>query len=182
MPKKIAILTLLVALLAAAGFLFGYYSIRFESQKAEDRSVKNTETVQLPEEALEAGAKVIFITRYEECGHEERNEVPADGNYEGYTESRLREEFKEWKLEAFSHDEAVLTRSVDGLCEEHYYIGIYEGYVALFQGKPGKDSKLLELTDIKAGILKEEDRKLLEDGIVINSRDEFLKIREGLTH
>lgn len=182
MPKKIVIFIFMVALLISAGFFFGYYSAMFESKKPDDRPLKNTETIQLPEETLKPGARIIFITRYKECGHEKQNEILADEKYVGYTKSILQEEFKDWKIESFSNGKAVLTKTIDGICEEHYYIGLYEGYVALFQGKPGKVSKLLELTDIKAGILKEEDRRLLERGIVINSRDEFLKIREGLTH
>lgn len=182
MPKKIVIFIFAVALLVSAGFFFGYYSAMFDSKKTDDRSLKNAETIQLPEETLKPGARIIFITRYKECGHEKRSEMLVDEKYVGYTKSRLQEEFKEWKIESFSNNRAILTKLIDSICEEHYYIGLYDGYVALFQGKPGKDSKLLELTDIKAGILKEEDRKLLERSIVINSKDEFLKIREGLTH
>ena len=43
-------------------------------------------------------------------------------------------------------------------------------------------SSLVERTDIIADTLREDDRLILEKGLTINSEQEFLKIREGLTN
>ncbi|MCG0275898.1 MAG: BofC C-terminal domain-containing protein [Thermosediminibacteraceae bacterium] len=182
MPKKILV-ALVIMVIITIGFIYGFYGIYSDYKNAqENRFSENTETIKLPEETIKPGAKIVYITKFRECGHEQRTESSIDEKYVGYTKARLQEEFKEWGIESFSSSKVVMTKLVDGICENHYYIGIYEGYVALFQGEPGKSSKVLEITDIKAGILKEEDRRLLEKGIIINSKDEFLKIREGLTH
>ena len=50
-----------------------------------------------------------------------------------------------------------------------------------FQGIPGVKSILIEQTDIIADTLREDDRLILEKGLTINSEEEFLNIREGLT-
>ncbi|ADL08138.1 BofC C-terminal domain-containing protein [Thermosediminibacter oceani] len=184
MPKKVPLYTLLILLVIVMGIGYGFLGMFLDYKKTQDmdRSSGNTETIKLPEERLSPGAKIVFVTRYRDCGHELQKEHPVDDKFLGYTRSRLEEEFKEWKIESFSSSQVILKREVDGICDNHYYIGIEDGYVVLFQGEPGKNSKVLEKTDIPAEILKEEDRKLLENGIIVNNRDEFLKIREGLTH
>ncbi|TYP48700.1 BofC C-terminal domain-containing protein [Thermosediminibacter litoriperuensis] len=184
MPKKVLLYSLLILFFLVISFGYGFFLSFLDFNKTQDmeRISGNTEALQLPEEKLNPGAKIVFVTRYRGCGHELQKENSADDKFLGYTKTQLQEEFKEWKVESFSSSQVILKREVDGICENHYYIGLYDGYVALFQGEPGKNSKVLEKTDIPAEILKEEDRRLLENGIIINSRDEFLKIREGLTH
>jgi hypothetical protein len=187
MPKKLFRYLILFIMLMVVGFGFGYFktfiSLREHhidinrSENIDNRDVSNIQEIK-----LKPGAKMIYITFYSGCGHETRQERPLDDRFSGFTKQQLEKEMGEWKVESFTPDEVILKKQVNGICDEHYYIGLNDGYVTLFRGLPGAQSEVVEKTDILAEILREEDRAMLEKGIVINSREEFLKIREGLTN
>jgi len=187
MPKKLFRYLILFILLMVVGFSFGYFktfiSLR-ENHADRDRTenIDNHDVSNIKEVKLKPGAKMIYVTFYSGCGHEIRQEEPMDDRFSGFRRQQLEKEIKDWKIESFTPDEVILKKQVDGLCDEHYYIGLNDGYVTLFRGLPGAQSEILEKTDILADTLREEDRAMLEKGIIIKSREEFLKIREGLTN
>jgi len=135
---------------------------------------------QIPEMKLEAGAKLIYTTYYIKCNDEIVQEKTIDEKLIGYTKSELEQLEKDWEIVSFTPDEVSLIREINDICDNHYYIGIQDGYVAFFQGIPGIKSILVEQTDIIADTLREDDRLILEKGLTVNDEQEFLKIREGL--
>ncbi|HHX23143.1 MAG: BofC C-terminal domain-containing protein [Tepidanaerobacteraceae bacterium] len=138
--------------------------------------------IQTPQIKLNSKAKLKYITFYMGCGDEIIEEKNIDEKYVGITKSDFQKVESDWIIESFTSEEAVLRREINGICSNHYYIGINNGYVALFQGIPGMQSSLMEQTDILADILREDDRQILEKGLILNDKQEFLKIREGLTN
>lgn len=184
MPKNIFKYISIFIIVIAVGFSYGYLKTIFSVKEPKrNLDVNNVEqnVAQVPEMRLEAGARLIYITYYIKCGDEITEEKTIDEKFIGCTRSELQQLEKDWEITDFTPKEVSLTRQINDICENHYYIGIQDGYVALFQGIPGVKSILIEQTDIIADTLREDDRLILEKGLTINSEEEFLNIREGLT-
>jgi len=187
MPKKLFRYLILFIMLMVVGFGFGYFktfvSLRENhTDQNQTENIDNHDVSNIQEVKLKPGAKMIYVTFYSGCGHEVRQEEPLDDRFSGFTRQQLEKEINDWEIESFAPDEVVLKKQVDGVCDDHYYIGLNGGYVTLFRGIPGVRSEIMEKTDILADTLREEDRVMLEKGIIIKSREEFLQIREGLTN
>lgn len=128
-------------------------------------------------------AKLIFQTYYEECGHLVTEEKPLRENFIGMNKSTIQREYPDWTVITFQEDKVVLKKIQEGLCPEHYFIGIKDGYVALFKGKPGyPDAELIEKTDVSVNSLRETDRLMLEKGIEVYGKDQLKKVREGFSN
>jgi hypothetical protein len=185
MPRNIFRYIIIIIFIITISFSYGYLKT-FLSVKNPRGNVNldylEQNVSKMPEIKLNAGAKLIYLTYYVGCGDEITEVKYLDDKYIGYTKSGLEEHERDWEIESFTPDEVKLKREVHGICNNHYYIGIQNGYVALFQGIPGMKSSLVERTDIIADTLREDDRLILEKGLTINSEQEFLKIREGLTN
>ncbi|NLC62730.1 MAG: hypothetical protein GX759_01415, partial [Thermoanaerobacterales bacterium] len=125
----------------------------------------------------------VYKLYYIKCGHKIEEEKPSQKSYWGLTKDQLENELDdEWFIESFSPEEVVLIKTLDKFCDNHYYVGIQDGYVTLFQGIPGNESLVLQKTDIMADILRYEDRVTLEKGVIIEDKREFLQIKEGLAN
>jgi len=72
---------------------------------------------------------------------------------------------------------------VDSYCREHannMFIGIKDGYVAVFYGKPGPKAILKEVTKISVNNIMPQDVEELRRGLVVQSREEMLRTLEGM--
>ena len=185
MPRIILRYIIILIFVITISFSYGYLKTLL-SIKNPDRNTNldyiEQNVSKMPEMKLNAGAKLIYSTFYVGCGDEVTEEKSIEDRHIGYTKSKLEQDERDWDIVNFTPDEVKLKREVHGICSNHYYIGIQNGYVALFQGIPGMQSTLVERTDIIADTLREDDRMVLEKGLIINNEQEFLKIREGLTN
>jgi len=184
MPKLICKYLACAVLIMALGFGFGYFRTLFEiKEKPTDflEEQHNQNVITYEETRLEPEAKIVFISLYKKCGHEQITEETIDENYVGLTKEQLSTKYYEWGINNFTPKEVILKRDIDDICENHYFVGIKDGYVVLFQGIPGVSEKVIEMTDILADTLREEDLELLKNGLVIPNREKFLEIKEGLS-
>jgi len=179
--RYVIVVIFIIIISFSYGYLKTFLSIKSPNGNANpDYLEQNISKMQ--EVKLNAGAKLIYLTYYVGCGDEITEEKYLDDKYIGYTKSELEQHERDWEIDSFTPDEVKLKREIHGICSNHYYIGIQNGYVAFFQGIPGIQSTLVERTDIIADTLREDDRLILEKGLTINDEQEFLKIREGLTN
>lgn len=181
MPNK-TFRYLFILILIIVSFSFGCLRtlITLKEPNVKKEHLKEKNVSNFPEIKLKSNVKIVYITIYEKCGHE-KTEIFIDNKYKGYTKEKFAEEFNDWKIESFKSDEVVLKKRINGFCDEHYYVGLLDNYVVLFQGQPGERSNVLEKTDILADTLRKEDRELLQRGLIIENKEEFLNIREGLS-
>lgn len=120
---------------------------------------------------------------YTKCNDEEQFRTkPADSlinlNYQ-----QFRNVYSGWSIETFDAQEVEMMLKVDSLCGEHtnhQFIGLKDGYVAVFYGKPGKKPLLKEVTKIPVAKLLPEDASELNKGMMVHSREELLRFIEGL--
>jgi hypothetical protein len=187
MPKNIFRYIVTVVLIVVFGFGFGYFktfvSLRIPENEIRQDDIDNFHVSQSEETRIDRNTMFIYEVYYIRCGHKTIEQEMAQQQYWGLTKDQLEQELGDnWIIENFNPEEVLLKKTLDTSCDNHYYVGIKDGYVTLFQGIPGSESKVLEKTDIIAGILRYEDRILLESGLIIEDEQEFLRIREGLTN
>jgi len=134
--------------------------------------------------------QIVFRTYFEACGHTEERHVAS---WMAAADAReLRRLYPGWRVvsgeggagEAGGAGETlVLERREDGYCtDDTYYrhLGIRDGHVAVFWGKPGPGARLKEVTAIKVSDLLAEDRQRLEKGIALLGDDAVSRSLEGL--
>lgn len=185
MPKLFIKYIAYALIIMVLGFGFGYVRAFLEAKEppAIQQEEKPNQNVSIVNETkLAPEAKLVLMSLYSKCGHELKKEETIKKDYAGYTKEQFAAEFADWEIEKFTPTEVVLKRYIDDICEEHYFIGLKDGYVTLFQGIPELSEKIIEITDIMADTLREEDLRLLEKGMIISSQEEFLQIKEGLTN
>jgi len=181
-------LTFRVAIIGIIVFTvtFLYFSQTSTHQEAEPpQSPKNEEELvdESQEVILIPEARLIFKTYYEECAHLIEVEKPLLKDLIGANRKKIEEKYPEWAVISFEKDLVELKKVEKGLCPEHYFIGIKDGYVTLFQGKPGTpNAKIIEKTDVSVDSLRQTDKLLLEKGIEVYGKEQLEKVREGFTN
>ena len=95
------------------------------------------------------------------------------------TRTDLEDNFKEWQVKSFSEKEVVLQKVIEGESTQHYIIGEYDGYIAVFYEKEINGTKLKELTDIPLESLTEEEQEQIKNGIKITGKEELMKFLES---
>ena len=95
------------------------------------------------------------------------------------TRNDLEDNFKEWQVKSFSEKEVVLQKVIEGGSTQHYIIGEYDGYIAVFYEKEINGTKLKELTDIPLESLTKEEQEQIKKGIKITGKEELMKFLES---
>lgn len=174
------------ALIALAG-IFGYFGYNYMMKTPpiiDYRSRPKSETVQQDaKQKISADTMLSQKVVYLKCGDEERLRARPSENYIGMTLAQIQTAYPGWTIDYFDALEVRMTLLVDGFCREHangLYIGVKDGYVTVFHGKPGLKPIVKEVTKISTSRLVAEDVVELEKGIVVNTKEELLRTLEGM--
>ncbi len=124
-----------------------------------------------------------FTTTYAECGCTVRETRLAGMEMAGLTEPELAAMFPGWTLQSFGETGASFYQLVPGLCPEmrnYRTLGVHEGRVAVFLGRPGTGLLLQRLTGVAVLSLPPADRERLANGIVLEGDAAVERFLEGL--
>jgi len=138
----------------------------------QDLSIKITPNTDLVQ-------KIIYL----KCEDEEVFRTKPADNLVGLNQAQIQKIYSGWTIEKFDTVEVSMTLKVDSLCREHannMFIGIKDGYVTIFYGKPGPKAIVKEQTKISVNRLMPQDLAELKRGLVVQSREELLRTLEGL--
>lgn len=127
--------------------------------------------------------QIIQKIKYTKCGEEEVIQELANDKLIGMNAQQIRQVYQGWSLETFDIKEVMLTLVVDGYCKKHsdnMFLGIHNGFVAVYYGTPGTTALLKEETNISLQSIHPQDQKDLEQGIIVKDRSELLQTLEGL--
>ncbi len=144
----------------------------------EQKVIKNESESKISQDTVIV-QKMIYI----QCNDIETYKTKPGMNLIGLTRAQLQNVYPDWIIDSFSAREVVMHHNVNGLCREHAnstYIGIKDGFVTIFYGKPGKNAIVKEITNISIDQLMPQDIKDLRKGIVIENREKLLRTLEGL--
>lgn len=120
---------------------------------------------------------------YSRCADEESFKTKATENLMGLTYQQVQKVYSGWAIQKFDAAEVEMTLAIDSLCREHannLFIGIQDGYVAVFYGKPGGKPLLKEVTKVHVSKLMPQDADEIRRGMPVQSREELLRFIEGL--
>lgn len=118
------------------------------------------------------------------CGHE-ITLAPADGLRGVLSILNLDEKAIVWEQATVDASVAGVIQkgTVDYLCREcqtYMFVGVKDGYVAVFYGMPHAGAELKMLTDIPLARLPLEMQAQLNQGILIRSESDLQRFLEGI--
>jgi hypothetical protein len=120
---------------------------------------------------------------YLKCGDEEVVHLKPAENLIGLNKNQLQAMYPEWTIDKFDNRQVEMTLRTDNFCQQHadhMYVGLKDGHVTVFYGKPGGKPVVKEITKMAENRLMPQDVKELQRGIVVRSEEELLQTLEGL--
>ena len=173
---------ILVAIGTASILLSGYYFYNYQQLKNE-RFEPQEVTKQDSKIKVTPNTDLVQKIMYTKCGDEETLHTKPPENLIGLNYSQVQKVYPGWNIEKFDTNEILLTIRIDSFCREHannMFVGIKDGYVAIYYGKPGAKAILKEVTKIPVAKIMQQDREELKQGLPVQSREELLRTLEGL--
>ncbi len=180
--KKIIFLGILLFIVSVGvGFLYtrlfynsenNQQSAQFELNNIEDYGVQNYTKLQTLEassedEKLSPNASFAIKEYYDECGHFNFKHYQLPTELVNMTRQEVEDHYDEYEVEEFENDKLVLTREINGLCDEHFFITLVDNHIEVMKLKADGNFIPYQKTDISKEYLPEEDVKQLEEGIYI---------------
>ncbi len=142
------------------------------------RLLREAGVYRLPPETVKTVAVQITDT-YLGCRHSENHqEQIITGELPVFLEKMQENR----EISIFTGEVLVLNGEFPGLCpvcQEEEFIGVYQGYVAVYAGRPGRPGPVKEMTLLSIEGLPGEEVADLETGITFAGREEKLHILEA---
>ncbi|BBB92857.1 MAG TPA: BofC C-terminal domain-containing protein [Methylomusa anaerophila] len=162
-----------------AAFYWLYYTDSGNSDLSRDTEVaKHDSKIKITPD-MDLVQKII----YSKCGDEEVFRTKPPDNLIGLNFNQLQKIYSGWNITTFDTKEVEMSLKVDSLCREHannMFIGIKDGYVAVYYGVPGPKAIIKEVTKIPVSSLTPQDLGEIRQGLVIQTKEELLRTLEGL--
>jgi len=152
----------------------------------ENKSLLPQETEVIKQEGkikIVADTDLVQKILYLKCNDEEVLRTKPTEKLVGLTIYQLQNVYQGWVFDKFDTDEVNMTLKIDGFCREHannMFIGIQDGRVAVFYGKPDSKRIVKEVTKIQVNKLMVQDVEELQRGLVVSSTEELLGTLEGM--
>ena len=175
----------LSALLIVSLCISAWYWIQSPPKGVYPPIVQQETEVSKQDSKIKISANTDILQRivYTKCNDEESFRTKPADSLIGLTYQQFQKVYSGWVIQKFDTLDVEMTLRVDSLCREHannMFIGVKDGYVAIFYGKPGNKPILKEVTKIPVTKLMTEDAEELRRGMVVQSREELLRFIEGL--
>ncbi|GMB02114.1 BofC C-terminal domain-containing protein [Pelosinus sp. IPA-1] len=132
---------------------------------------------------INADTDIVQKITYLKCNDEEILQTKPTENLVGLNIYQLKKVYQGWEIDKFDTNEVNMTLKVDSYCREHannVFIGVHDGHVAVFYGKPGYKPIVKETTSIQVNKLMPQDVEDLQHGMVVQSKEELLRTLEGM--
>lgn len=186
-PKFISchkLLTCLLFVLAGGLGYLGYGYVGKVQPYIDYRLLSTSEQVQQDaKHKITADTTIVQTIVYKQCGDQEMLEIKPLDHYIGMSLAQFQAVYPDWTVDYFDSSQIRMTLTMDALCREHangMYLGVKDGYVTVFYGRPGIKPVVKESTKIRVQQLVPSDIIELEQGIPIASKEELLRTLEGI--
>lgn len=175
--KKYLILCGGVVLLCS---IFGmFYFMNFRDDDHNEQAVSKTDN----DIRVKQSTQIEQIYYYTKCKEEAIQEVTPNSEFIGYDYKQFQQIYPQWNIELFTDDKIKMSLQVNDYCQVHKennFIGISEGYVAIFCGTPDNKPLLREKTSIQVAKLHPQAIEEIEKGLIFSSKEEMLQFLEGI--
>lgn len=194
MKRQGAIIVLFIGILFYFSFMIGYkvmdhragqrYHLADNSQERDAKGGDLDLEILKEEERISPNTSIEVKIHYTACNHRVTRFLSADHEIINMTEDEflayMEDKYPDIKIISFSPREIILSESKDHLCSNHYIVGEYQGYIAIY-GIDDEGGKYLDkvFRDYPISLLKEIDQKKLIDGILVDSEEELSDVLEN---
>lgn len=179
--KQILMLGSIFAVVCLLTYYFAFYpgsQDRYPLLPKETQVAKQDNKIKIT-----ADTNITQRIVYLKCNEEELITTKPAENIIGLTYQELQGVYSGWTIDKFDNLEVEMTLKVDSLCREHannMFIGVKDGYVAVYYGRPGPKAILKEVTALPVTHVMPQDLEELKRGLVVGSREELLRTLEGM--
>ena len=173
-------------------FLFsiftGYiYSIMWKEKEGSDTVLYANQTLENaikttsvePEEKISYNAKFCLKKHYKDCGHTkiENGELPIE--FVNLSKEEIELNYEDWTVEEFNKSEVILSKDINGFCEEHFIIRLKDdGLVEVYGIDLNGDEVLINKTEISENYLTSDDILKLKEGVAVYGMAELNSVLE----
>ena len=121
---------------------------------------------------LSPNAILTFFKHYDECGHTLKEKENISNEMTNLTRSEFAKLYSDWEIRNFSNNEVELYKSFSGNCGEHFFVKSNSGgFVEIYKIKDDETRELYETTEIATKYLSNDDRKELENGVILYGKE-----------
>ena len=138
----------------------------------------NTITANYNEERISPNAFITFKETYIECGHTTSEFVEVPQEFVNLSKEELQEKYGEWNIEKFTDTDIILSKEVEGSCNEHFLVKDVDGIVTVFKVLDDGTEEEYQVTDIATEYLTETDKTEMEKGIKVNGKQNLNQLIE----
>ncbi len=121
---------------------------------------------------------MVYEYVYKDDGAMEVAEETAPYFMLNMNEEKLKERFEDWEVITFSPEKVVMRKTIDGISDQHYVVSVQDGYITVFYQNPVNGTTLKEVTETPISSLSEDDRYMLEQGVLVSGEEELIRILE----
>lgn len=186
MKKEYLFIMILVILIAAVvGGVVGLLKKKPKVSEAkmtnEIQNVSQNEnvvTTASSEEKVSPNATFALKKYYDECSHFDYEEAELPHELVNLTQEEVEEYYAGWEVEKFAKNQLVLTKEMDGYCNQHFLIKLDNGLVNIYRVGTLGELNQYQSTDISKDYLPEEDIGKLEEGIPVFGEGKLSAILE----
>ena len=130
------------------------------------------------EEKVSPNATFALKKYYDECSHFDYEEAELPHELVNLTQEEVEEYYAGWEVEKFAKDQLVLTKEIDGYCNQHFLIKLDNDLVNIYRVGTLGELNQYQATDISKDYLPEEDIGKLEEGIPVFGEGKLSAILE----
>lgn len=180
----------LMGILVAAGLLGGAYLAGLRSHGPGRERVPGPDDSRreagepVPAEPVTGPETLIILkTSWPACGEEDVRTLEAGAVLAGLHRGEVLSRFPGFQAEVFRPGQVVLRRVQEGPCPDDVVwrtIGLRDGRVVVFAGRPERPGAVLKDTGILVDRLLPADREKLGRGIAVRGEDGVWQVLEGL--
>lgn len=130
------------------------------------------------EEKVSPNATLIIKKKHKDCGHISEETVALPSEMVNKTQEEIENEYKDFEVEAFSSNEVILYKEIDGACNEHFKIKEEDGVIVVYSTNENGEEVLYDKTGISTEYLTESDLSNIRNGLEIYGKENLNKFIE----
>ena len=189
--KILSFVVIFVAVAAASVYLgFNYVNKRYNLEKpisdtdpdttADKNDSQEIEIEIAPnkEVRITEKTKLVYEYLYKDDAKIDKTEEDAPYFLINKTQQEIKDLYNDWDLLKFTENEVVLRKTVEGMSRQYYYIGVLDGYVAVFYKNAINGSNLKEITSTPYSTLPIEEQYKIQKGIEVTGEDNLIRLLE----
>lgn len=127
---------------------------------------------------ISPNANLIIKKKHMDCGHitEDLVEIPTE--MVNKTQEEIEEMYPDFNIDAFSSNEVILYKEVEGICNEHYKIKEEDGVIVIYTTNEKGEDVLYDKTGIATEYLAEQDLSNIRNEFEIYGKENLNKFIE----